>query len=209
MTRRFKQKAISVALALAIVGSVTQGVSAVAGLFGSSDAHAASWLLENDGNTSLSDGVLSLSGDAIGSASYLNVPSNYADLGLANGFRVFAAPSVLAVPNADSAAVSCAPITNVSIADSSEEILAANTSRVEYCIFVDPANTVALHIDLFGSATAAGTAETTDPKFPDGIFSTICDNMDDGRIYKYAITGRSASGTAAITGFECTAVSFR
>lgn len=110
---------------------------------------------------------------------------------------------------ADSSGLVCTAISNTSIANSSETILAANPRRVEYCILVDPANTVALHLDLFGTESAAGTAETTDPKFPANVFSSICDTLDDGKIYKYAITGRSSSGTAAITGWECTGVRSR
>lgn len=101
-----------------------------------------------------------------------------------------AAPSITHAINS----VTCTPISNVALSTSSETVLAANANRKKACIVNNDAS-IAIHVK-FGA-----TAANTDTKIGPGL--TICEGAESGHMYTGVIDAIAASGTPAISGFEC------
>lgn len=91
-------------------------------------------------------------------------------------------------------ALTCTPISNTALSTSSETVLAANANRKKVCIVNNDA-TIAIYVK-FGA-----TAATTDTRIAAG--GSICESPESGHVYTGVIDAIAASGTPAISGFEC------
>lgn len=90
--------------------------------------------------------------------------------------------------------VTCTTLTNTALSTTSETVFAATANRKKLCI-VNGDSAIAVHVK-FGA-----TATTADAKVSAG--GSICETVEDGHVYTGVVDAIAASGTPAISGFQC------